>query len=101
MSEQRIALIRQRLEAALAPLHLEIQDDSHLHVGHAGARGGAGHYTVHVTAAAFAGKAPLERHRMIYAALHDMMHSDIHALSIRADSPDELQHRQDNARTHS
>jgi BolA protein len=101
VNEQRIARIRERLTAALAPQRLEIQDDSHLHVGHAGARGGAGHYTVRVVATAFAGKPPLERHRMIYAALQDMMHTEIHALSIRAESPDELQPRQDNARTHS
>ena len=86
---ERIARIRERLSAALAPQDLEIQDDSHLHVGHAGARGGAGHYTVHITAAAFSGKPPLERHRMIYAALQDMMHGEIHALSIQAHSPDE------------
>jgi BolA protein len=85
----RIARIRERLDAALTPQDLEIQDDSHRHVGHAGARGGAGHYTVRVTAAAFAGKPLLERHRMIYAALQDMMHGEIHALSIQAHSPNE------------
>jgi BolA protein len=85
----RIARIRERLDVALAPQDLEIQDDSHRHVGHAGARGGAGHYTVRVTAAAFDGKTLLERHRMIYAALQDMMNSEIHALSIQAHSPHE------------
>lgn len=100
MNEQRIARMRERLTAALAPQQLEIQDDSHLHVGHAGARGEAGHYTVRVTAAAFAGKPALERHRMIYAALKDMMPTEIHALSIRADIPDDPQSRQDNPRTH-
>jgi len=101
VTTERIARIRERLDKAIAPERLEIQDDSHLHVGHAGARGGAGHYTVHVTAATFSGKPPLERHRMIYAALQDMMHTEIHALSIRADSPDESPPRHDNARTHS
>ena len=88
---ERLVRMRERLTAKLLPLQLDISDDSHLHVGHAGARGGAGHFTVHVVAQAFADKTLIERHRMIYDLLQDMMHSEIHALSIQARSPDELQ----------
>ena len=87
MSGDRIARMRARLEAALAPERLEIGDDSALHVGHEGARDGRGHYSVAIVSAAFAGKGAVARHRMVYAALGDMMQTDIHALAIRADEP--------------
>ena len=83
MSE-RVERMRSLLEQAFSPSLLEIRDDSHLHVGHAGARSGAGHYSVTIRAAAFAGKKPLEAHRMVYAAVDEMMGSEIHALSISA-----------------
>jgi len=92
MNTQRIEHIRQRLQQALSPLQLDIIDDSHHHVGHAGARDGRGHFTVHIISAAFAGLAPLARHRVVYAALGDLMRSDIHALSITAQTPEEAQH---------
>jgi BolA protein len=82
--------LRERLTASLAPQQLEIIDDSRKHTGHAGASGG-GHFTVHIVAQAFTGKSLLERHRMIYDLLQDMMHTEIHALSIQARSPAELQ----------
>lgn len=84
-----MAAIRARLEAQLAPLELEVGDDSHLHAGHAGARDGRGHFRVRIVSRAFAGMAPLARHRAVYAALGDLMHTDIHALSIDARSPEE------------
>jgi BolA protein len=84
---ERIARMRARLEAALAPERLEITDDSHLHVGHEGARDGRGHYTVAIVSAAFEGRNAVARHRMVYEALGDMMQTDIHALAIRADAP--------------
>lgn len=77
----RMARIRARLAQALAPTRLELIDDSHQHAGHAGARQG-GHFTVRIGAPGFAGKRPLECHRMIYAALGELMQTDIHALSI-------------------
>ena len=80
----RVERMRSLLEQAFSPSLLEIRDDSHLHVGHAGARSGAGHYSVTIRAAAFAGKKPLEAHRMVYAAVDEMMGSEIHALSISA-----------------
>ena len=81
---ERIARMRARLTGALAPTELEIIDESHLHAGHAGARSGRGHYALVIRSAVFTGKAPLQRHRMVYEALGDMMQTDIHALSIRA-----------------
>ncbi len=86
----RIARIEERLRAALAPDSLDIIDDSLAHAGHAGARDG-GHFTVRIVSAAFVGKTLIQRHRLVYAALADLMHGDIHALSInKAQSPDEV-----------
>lgn len=85
----RVAHIRAKLQQALAPERLEIIDDSHLHVGHAGAAGGAGHYTVRIASARFQGCSTLERHRLVYQALSDMMPQEIHALSITARTPEE------------
>nr|WP_235996598.1 MULTISPECIES: BolA family protein [unclassified Pseudoxanthomonas] len=77
------------MEQAFQPERLEVADDSHRHVGHAGARDGRGHFDVTIVSAAFAGRAPLARHRAIYAALGEMMTTDIHALSIHASAPGE------------
>lgn len=85
----RIARMRELLGAALAPESLQIEDDSHLHAGHAGARGGAGHYRLLIVSTRFETLAPLARHRAVYAALAAMMPAEIHALSIRALTPDE------------
>ncbi len=84
---ERVAQIGQRLSAALAPTELEITDESHLHAGHAGARSGRGHYTVRIRAPAFNGKTAIQRHRLVYDALGEMMQTDIHALSIKALAP--------------
>ncbi|MDV3514851.1 MULTISPECIES: BolA family transcriptional regulator [unclassified Stenotrophomonas] len=89
MNAERIEQIRDALQQALAPSVLEIEDDSHRHAGHAGARDGRGHFNVHVVSECFAGMAPLARHRAVYAALGTLMETDIHALSIRAHTPSE------------
>ena len=89
LNPQRVERIRALLTDALAPETIEVVDDSHKHAGHAGARGGQGHFGVDIVSAAFAGKLPLARHRLVYAALGDMMQTDIHALAIRARTPDE------------
>ncbi len=89
LNPQRAARIRDLLTTALSPLSLEVVDDSHKHAGHAGARAGQGHFSVDIVSAAFAGRLPLARHRLVYAALGEMMQADIHALSIRARTPDE------------
>jgi len=85
----RVERIRQALQTAFDPEQLEVEDDSHRHAGHAGARDGRGHFNVHVVSAAFEGKLLLARHRAVYAALGSMMETDIHALSIRAEAPSE------------
>ena len=84
----RAALIEQRLRAALEPDCLAIMDDSAAHAGHAGAREG-GHFTVHVVSTAFAGKTLIQRHRLVHAAVADLMRREIHALGIRAWTPEE------------
>jgi BolA protein len=86
MSIDRIALIRERL-GGLQPVSLDIEDESHLHAGHAGAGGGAGHYRVHIVAACFAGLSPVARHRLVYDRLHDLLPDAIHALAIDAQPP--------------
>lgn len=75
--------------AVLAPVALDIIDESHKHAGHAGARDGGGHYVLHITSAQFVGRNTVARHRMIYSALGEMMRNDIHALTILASTPDE------------
>lgn len=87
--EQRVDAIRAALTAALAPVELDVRDDSARHAGHAGARDGRGHFHVEIVSAAFAGLAPLARHRAVYAALGELMTTDIHALSMRARTPAE------------
>jgi BolA family transcriptional regulator, general stress-responsive regulator len=88
-TSMRVEKIRARLDAALQPSTVDVTDDSHLHVGHAGARDGKGHYSVRIVADCFTGLRPMARHQLIYRAVADMMHTDIHALSIVALAPDE------------
>ena len=83
-------MIRGYLTAALHPTHLEIEDESHKHIGHAGARQGGGHFRVSIVSNSFTGKKLLERHRMVYACLSDAMQHEIHALSIKAFTPEEF-----------
>ena len=87
---QRVERIRSCLAAAFTPTELVVNDDSHKHIGHAGARDGRGHYSVRVVSAGFRGQAPLARHRAVYAALGEMMQTDIHALAIDARTPEEV-----------
>jgi len=82
-----VDLLRARL-AALEPATLEIRDDSHRHAGHAGAREG-GHFDIVIVSARFAGLATVQRHRLVYDAVGDLKTHGIHALGIRAKSPDE------------
>ncbi|HMO45885.1 MAG TPA: BolA family protein [Rubrivivax sp.] len=83
--------IEAALREALQPTRLEVQDDGHLHIGHAGAREG-GHYTVRITSARFAGCSRVARHRLVYDALRTLLPAGmagIHALAIEAHAPDE------------
>ena len=88
MTAERISRIRAALEQEFAPLQLEILDDSARHAGHAGAREG-GHFRVRIVAEAFRGRTPIQRHRMVFAALGRLMKSDIHALNIDARAPED------------
>jgi BolA protein len=82
--------IRAKLTAALAPARLDIEDESHRHAGHAGARpGGETHFRVHVVSAAFAGKPRIARQRLVYDALAAELAGPVHALSVTAETPEE------------
>jgi BolA protein len=83
-------VILEKLQAAFAPDRLEVTDDSHRHAGHAGARpGGETHFNVYIVSGAFRGKSRIERHRMVNATLSEELAGGIHALAIRAESPDQ------------
>jgi BolA protein len=81
--------LRERLGERFPDARIEIDDDTHLHAGHAGAAGGAGHFRVRVVGARFAGLSTVARHRLVYDAVRDWMPHRIHALSIDARTPDE------------
>lgn len=84
-------ILRERL-APLGPVSLDIRDDSHKHAGHAGAREG-GHYALFIVAPCFAGLSTMQRHRLVYDAIGDLRQEGIHALSINAKAPEEVEPR--------
>jgi BolA protein len=84
----RAERLRERLESRFSPTQLRIDDESHLHAGHAGAAGGQSHFRVRIVAETFRGMPAVARHRLVYSAVDDLMKSDIHALAIEALSPD-------------
>jgi BolA family transcriptional regulator, general stress-responsive regulator len=83
------SIITERLRGGLDPAHLEIADESDRHAGHAGAASGGGHYRVLIVAAAFEGRGRVERHRLVYDLLADLMPATIHALALRTLAPSE------------
>jgi BolA protein len=85
----RAVRLRQALEAGFAPVELVIDDESHLHAGHAGAAGGHSHFRVRIVSEAFRGLSAVARHRRVYASLGDLLSTDIHALAIEALVPGE------------
>ena len=87
MNLQTIAQMHAQL-ATLQPIHINIIDESHKHAGHTGARSGGGHFHLRISSAMFVGKTTVERHRMIYSALGEMMKRDVHALQITATAPE-------------
>ncbi len=89
MPEGTAAKIRERLERALAPLALHIEDESALHAGHEGAKSGGGHYRVHLISSKFEGLTRVARHRLVYDALQDLMKREVHALSLLLLAPRE------------
>jgi BolA family transcriptional regulator, general stress-responsive regulator len=88
MTAERMTMIRERLTEVFSPQALNIIDESAKHAGHASA-GGAGHFVVEIVSDAFDGNSLIQRHRQVYEALDDIMHSEIHALSIKASTPAE------------
>ncbi len=85
----RVAWIRDTLAQTFAPAHLQVDDDSAKHAGHAGARGGGGHFSVLIVSEAFDGLDLVTRQRRVYAALGDAMRQEIHALALRTLTPAE------------
>jgi BolA protein len=83
----RAQRLRERLEARFAPSLLTIEDESHFHAGHAGAASGQSHFRIRIVAEAFRGHSPVARHRLVYAAVDDLLKTDIHALAIEASAP--------------
>ena len=83
-------VIVSRIREHLSAESVEIDDQSHLHAGHAGAAGGGGHYEVTIVASCFKGLNTLARHRLVYEAVGDLMKKEIHALSIQAYNTEEL-----------
>jgi len=83
MTTDRIQLLRERL-SALEPVELDIIDESHLHIGHAGSRDGAGHYRVKIVSPRFQGLRAVASHRLVYDLVNDLMPYPIHALAIDA-----------------
>ena len=88
-STDRRARIEAELRERLAAVHVEVIDESHLHVGHAGARGGGGHFRAVVVSMQFDGKTPVQRQRLVFEALEGAMGSEIHALSMKTLTPAE------------
>jgi BolA protein len=83
-------IITEKLRSGFAPMHLEVVDESHQHLGHAGYRpGGETHFRIHIVAACFEGKTRLERHRMVNQMLSVELATGVHALAIHASAPGE------------
>ena len=83
-------IITTKLMAAFAPKSVHVEDESHLHQGHAGHRpGGESHYRVYIVSEAFRGKSRLERHRLVNATLASELAGGVHALAIHASAPGE------------
>lgn len=76
--------------AALDPVTVKLEDESGMHIGHAGWKPGGSHFRVTIVSAAFTGKSSLERHRLVYQTLGPLMEGAIHALAVNALAPDEL-----------
>lgn len=86
----RFEKIQARLTETFRPVSCQLQDDSAAHAGHAGAASGAGHFSVRIVCQQFEGLNRISRHRLVYDAVGDMMHTEIHALVIVALAPSEI-----------
>ena len=88
-ASDRSAWLADLLRAGFDPIHLSVEDESHLHRGHAGAAGGGGHFRVCIVAESFRGQSQVARQRAVYAQLGDAMRASIHALALRTLTPEE------------
>lgn len=79
----RVARLTDLLTHALQPTQLTIVDESHKHIGHAGAKSGGGHFSVTIASRLFAGKTRVQCHQLVYQAAEPMMNGEIHALAIQ------------------
>jgi len=89
VSDDRPEQIRRKLEERFNPEELLVKDQSQLHAGHEGAKDGKGHFDVTIISTAFEGQNRIQRHRMVYDALTQLLQTDIHALRIKAFTPSE------------
>jgi len=81
--------IEEKLARKLDTEHLEVVDESHLHVGHAGARSGGGHFRATIVSPRFEGLSRLEAQRLVYSVLSEEMSGEIHALSVQTFTPEQ------------
>lgn len=86
----RFDRIRERLVETFAPSVCQLEDESALHAGHAGAASGGSHYRLRIISAKFEKQSRIQRHRLVYDCLDDMMQKEIHALAITALAPSEV-----------
>ncbi|MBC3868801.1 BolA family protein [Undibacterium oligocarboniphilum] len=86
----RFEKLQHRLQEGLQPIECYLQDDSAAHAGHAGAASGGSHYSVKIICQQFEGLNRISRHRLVYDAVGDMMHTEVHALAITALAPSEI-----------
>ena len=93
MTSARRVLIERELETHFQPTELQIKDQSHLHAGHEGAKDGRGHFDITIVSEQFEGQNRIQRHRMVYDALMELLDTDIHALRIRTLTPSEREQR--------
>ena len=89
INAKRIALFDEDLRKAFSVEHLDIEDESHLHAGHAGAASGGGHFKLTIISPDFKGLSSVARHRAVYSALNNRIPQEIHALTIVAKTPEE------------
>ena len=90
LNNDRTQLIKEKLQTAFTTTYLEVTDDSHQHVGHHDTREGGGHFVVTIVSPQFNNQPLIQRHRLVYAAVNELMNTVIHALSIQAQTPEEF-----------
>jgi BolA protein len=90
LNSDHAQLIKKKLQAAFTTTYLEVIDESHKHRGHHGTREGGGHFVITIVSPQFSNQSLIQRHRLVYAAVNELMNTVIHALSIQAQTPEEF-----------